>query len=570
MTRRRVHRGRRLVAGADHRRHQRAGPAHRHRQPRRAHDELVPFALRQAHAIAEQPRDLVATMRPAASGGSKASTILTISGCAGELPLSGARVPVVQLCWRLGGGRRLGAREGELVSCLATALFSEASLRFVLLGTATGALTALVALGIVIVYRASGVLNFSAGAMGGIAAYYCYDLRDTMATPVAVAMGVVAGVLLGLLTYGVLALLRDASQLARLIATLGLFGAGQAFMVLRWGPAIVQPRPMLPSRNVTLFGDVMIGLDRLLLIGIALACAVVLRFVYSGTLFGLATSAVAESRRVAASAGWSPSQIELVNFAVAGGLSALAAILLAPIVTLNAAVLSIAVIPALAAALVGRFSSFGVTVAAALVIGIIQSEISLFQPDIADALGVSAASLTGLVQAVPLAIILGYMIVTGRSRLQRGETVALLPLPGSGSVSLLPLVVGTAVGVALLFGVDTWTSALIVDFRHRHHPRLGRRRRRLRRSAVVVPVRPGRVRGVGRGAARVGQRLALRAGAPQRHRRDDPRRPRRGPACGPHARHQHRRGDPRHGADVQLADLHQQRSDRRRPWPADR
>jgi branched-subunit amino acid ABC-type transport system permease component len=300
--------------------------------------------------------------------------------------------------------------------------------------------------------------------MGGIAAYHCYDLRDTMATPAAVAIGVGVGVLLGLLTYGVLALLRDASQLARLIATLGLFGAGQAFMVLRWGPSVVQPRPILPSRNVTLFGDVMIGLDRLLLIGIALACALVLRFVYSGTLFGLATSAIAENRRVAASAGWSPNQIELLNFAVAGGLSALAAILLAPIVTLNAAVLSIAVIPALAAALVGRFSSFGVTVAAALVIGIIQSEISLFQPDIADALGVSAASLTGLVQAVPLAIILGYMIVTGRSRLQRGETVARLPLPGSGSVSLLPLVVGTAVGVALLFGVDTWTSALISTY----------------------------------------------------------------------------------------------------------
>jgi hypothetical protein len=82
-----------------------------------------------------------------------------------------------------------------------------------------------------------------------------------MATPAAVAIGVVVGVLLGPLTYGVLALLRDASQLARLIATLALFGAGQAFMVLRWGPSIVQPRPILPSRNVILFGDVMIGLE---------------------------------------------------------------------------------------------------------------------------------------------------------------------------------------------------------------------------------------------------------------------------------------------------------------------
>ena len=348
---------------------------------------------------------------------------------------------------------------------VATALVSEDALRFVLLGLATGSLTALVALGIVLVHRTSGVLNFSAGALGGIAAFYFYDIRDDgYPTWWALTFALVVGVLLGLLTYAVLASLRDASQLSKLIATLGLFSAGQAFMVLRWGSGIVQPRSMLPSRVVTLWGDVTIGLDRLLLIGIALACAAVLRLVYSGTLFGLATAAVAENRRVAASAGWSPNRIELLNFAVAGGLSALAAILLAPIITLNAAVLSIAVIPALAAALVGRFSSFGVTVMAALGIGIVQSEISLFQPDIADALGVSAASLTGLVQAVPLAIILGYMVLTGRSRLQRGETLARLPLPGTGRVSLLPLVVGVTVGAGLLVSVGDWTDALITSF----------------------------------------------------------------------------------------------------------
>jgi sulfate-transporting ATPase len=347
---------------------------------------------------------------------------------------------------------------------LATALLSEATLRFVLLGLATGALTALVALAIVLVYRASGVLNFSAGAFGGIAAYYCYDIRDDVPTAVAVLGGLVAGVLLGILTYAVLALLRDASRLAKLIATLALFSAGQAFMLLRWGSGVVQPDSLLPTRNVTLWGDLRIGEDRLILIAIALGCAAILRFVYTGTLFGLATSAVAENRRVAASAGWAPHRIELANFAIAGGLSALAAILLAPIVTLNAAVLSVAVLPALAAALVGRFSSFGITVGAALLIGVAQSEILLFQPDIADWLDVSEPSLTGLVQAVPLAIILGYMVLTGRSRLQRGETVARLPLPGSGRVSPLPLVLGIAVGVGLLAGVDTWTDALITTF----------------------------------------------------------------------------------------------------------
>ena len=351
------------------------------------------------------------------------------------------------------------------MTTLATALWSQSALRFVLLGAATGSLSALVALGIVLVYRTSGVLNFSAGAVGGIAAYVCYDMRDGgMPTALAVALGLLVGVGLGLLTYVVMAMLRDASRLARLIATLGLFSVFESFMVLRWGVDFTQPRSLLPSKNMTLFGDLVIGRDRLMLIGVALVCAVVLRLVYSGTLFGLATSAVAENRRVAASAGWSPDRIEMANFAIAGGLSALAAIFLAPIVGLNAAVLSLAVLPALAAALVGRFSSFGITVLAALGIGIVQSEISLFQPDIAKAFGMSTPSLTGLVEAVPLAIILLFMIATGRSRLQRGETLARLPLPGSGRVSLFPVVVGVVMSVALLVGVDSWADALITTF----------------------------------------------------------------------------------------------------------
>lgn len=48
---------------------------------------------------------------------------------------------------------------------VATSPVSEDALRFVLLGMATGSLTALVALGIVLVHRTSGVLNFSAGAL---------------------------------------------------------------------------------------------------------------------------------------------------------------------------------------------------------------------------------------------------------------------------------------------------------------------------------------------------------------------------------------------------------------------
>ena len=240
---------------------------------------------------------------------------------------------------------------------LATAFLSQTTLSFVILGLATGALTGLVALGIVLVYRASGVLNFAAGALGAFGAFVCYTLRDDWGVPAwaAVTVGLLVGAALGALTCGVMALIRQASLLSKLIATLGLFSAAVGLMTVIWGTTVTQPSTFLPSATVTPFGSVRIGEDRLILIVLSLALAIALRLVYSKTRFGLATSAIAENRRVAASAGWSTGLIELINFTIAGVLSALAAILLAPILTLTASVLSVTVVAALAAALVGRF-----------------------------------------------------------------------------------------------------------------------------------------------------------------------------------------------------------------------
>ena len=353
-----------------------------------------------------------------------------------------------------------------MTTLVATAVFSQETVRFALLGFATGSLTALVALSLVIVHRVSGVLNFAAAALGAVGAFVCYSLRDDHGwpTPIAVAAGLTVGVLLGVLTYLIMAVLRRSSLLGRLIATLALLSSAEALMLVAWSNQLSQPEPFLPTRDVVLTGDVRIAEDRLILIGLALVLALVLWAIYSRSLFGLATSAVSESRRVAAIAGWAPARVELANYLIAGFLSALAAILLAPIVTLNAAILSVAILPALAAALVGRFSSFGLTVAAALVIGALQSELSLFQPDIASAWHVSTASLTGLPQAVPLLIILVVAVASGRARPARGETSARLPLPGSGHIARVPLALAIVAGAVLVFSAPSYSSALITTF----------------------------------------------------------------------------------------------------------
>ncbi|HMG43096.1 MAG TPA: branched-chain amino acid ABC transporter permease/ATP-binding protein [Acidimicrobiales bacterium] len=349
---------------------------------------------------------------------------------------------------------------------IATEVLSQSTVRFALLGMATGSLVALVALGVVLAYRASGVLNFAAGAQGALGAFVCYVLRDDHAVApwLALLAGLATGAASGMVMHGIMTVLRRTSLLTRLIATLSTMSAIYGLIVVLWDEDKGQPDSYLPTRNVTLVGDLRIGQDRLILIGLVAMFAIALRLVYSKTLFGLATSAVAENRRVAASAGWSTSTIEMVNFTLAGVLSATAAIFLAPIITLHVAVLTNMVLVALAAALVGRFSSFGLTVAGAFAIGILQSELALFQPDLAERFDVGPQSLTGLPQAVPMLIIVAVTVFGGRARLARGEAIARLPLPGTGRVPVPAVVGGLVVAGTALVAVPGWADALVATF----------------------------------------------------------------------------------------------------------
>jgi ABC-type branched-subunit amino acid transport system ATPase component/ABC-type branched-subunit amino acid transport system permease subunit len=192
-----------------------------------------------------------------------------------------------------------------------------------------------------------------------------------------------------------------------------------------------------------------LGEDRLILLAAAIALAAVLRAVYSKTRFGLATSAIAENRRAASTVGWSAQSVELANFAIAGGLSALAAIFLAPTVGLTVVTLTLLVLPALAGALLGGFSSFSLTVAGAAVIGILQSLLGRYNhtPGVAD--------------SVPFLVIVVVMVAGGRARPARGDVASRLPLPGSGRVAIVPLVVGSLIAGILVFQLDpSWVDAI--------------------------------------------------------------------------------------------------------------
>ncbi|MFG2372016.1 ATP-binding cassette domain-containing protein [Streptomyces sp. NPDC048504] len=332
-------------------------------------------------------------------------------------------------------------------------------LRFALLGLGLGALYALTAHGIVLVYRGSGVLNFAHGAIGMAGAYVQWELAVSHGVPYwpATACGVLTSAVLGVLTHLlVIRPLRRASTLARLVGTLAVFIVLTAIAVKRYGDSLQLVPGKLPTRLLTIAGAT-VSEDRVWLLGIALAVTAVLHLLYKRTLFGLGTTAVAENEGAAAALGWSPDVIAAGNWALGSALAGLTAILIVPVIGLSVTGLTTLLLSALAAALVGRFSSFPITLAGGLVIGVAQSELTRF-----------GSGVTGLASSVPFLFIALVLVARGRALPLRGTFLDRLPALGTGKVRPVPLALAVVIGLVLVsvstpLWADAITSTLVLS-----------------------------------------------------------------------------------------------------------
>jgi ABC-type branched-subunit amino acid transport system ATPase component/branched-subunit amino acid ABC-type transport system permease component len=296
-------------------------------------------------------------------------------------------------------------------------------LEFALLGLGTGAIYGLGALGLVLVYRASRVINFASGAIGMVGTYLYWQLHDQHNWPFIAAFipSIALCALLGALTETVIIRrLANASALAKLLATLGVLTALEAAVSLKF-PQEEIVTESLPSARVTIFG-VSLGEDRLLLFGIGLVLAVALGLFYRHTRFGMATSAVAENERSAACLSISPHRVAAANWAIGSALAGVAGILVVPLTGLSVEGVTLLVIPALAAGVVGDMRSFAVTFAAAEAIGIAQSEVSNY------------ISTPGWVDAVPFIVIVLVLCLRGSALPTRGHISLKLPSVTTGKV----------------------------------------------------------------------------------------------------------------------------------------
>ena len=322
-----------------------------------------------------------------------------------------------------------------------------------LLGLGAGSLIALSASGLVLVFRSSGVINFAHGGIGMIGSYVFYELAVDGTWPVwpAVATGILASALLGVLTFVLTVQVpRGASILTQCIGTVAVMLILQAAGTLRYGQNGETVSQFLPTGRTSFGQGVEMSNDRLTLLLVAVAITVLMATAYRRTSFGIATSAVAESSRNLSALGWRVGLLQAVNWGLGGGLAGMALILTAPISGISTIGGTLIIVPVLAAALIGRLRSFPLTLIGGLVIGIVQAQLAR------NDYGVS-----GIVDAVPFAIIIGVLLVRGSSLPLRSDTGQRLPRIGSGGVAIIPAAVALVGIIVVLFSASPESASAI-------------------------------------------------------------------------------------------------------------
>src|SRR5262249_5830961 len=251
-------------------------------------------------------------------------------------------------------------------------------LLFSLLGLGAGALIAGIALGIVVTYRGSGYINLAAGAIAMLVGFMFWALRTgefgpQLSTPLAVVLAYAVAIAApALIELAVFRPPRTAAPLAKLVASLGVLLTAQATILLAFGTTQRFQPTIIPSGVVLMLGGA-VPVKNFVLGGIVIVFAGVLWALYRWSRFGLATRAASENDAAAQLAGLSTSELSLVNMVLAGLVLGPMGILAGSVAALDTLYLPLLIVPALAAALFARLTSFAIACVCGLAIGVIES-----------------------------------------------------------------------------------------------------------------------------------------------------------------------------------------------------
>jgi len=243
-------------------------------------------------------------------------------------------------------------------------------------GLVIGAIYGLVALGITLVYKKSGVLNFAHGEVGMFGAFIFYVLSVEQKLPylVAAAAAVATSAVLGCLTFLLLAR-RRADPLNMLIGTLAV--AGVLIFVANeiWGPDQFYVPPPLADLRLSLAGMTFTG-SRLLVLGTGIVLAGGFFILFRTSRMALLFRASASDPYAAELMGVDVTRLDVITWTVAGALAGLAAVLVAPLVGFDIFFMTLLAIRGFAAALLAGLNNVAGALGAGLALGLAEAALT--------------------------------------------------------------------------------------------------------------------------------------------------------------------------------------------------
>ena len=290
-------------------------------------------------------------------------------------------------------------------------------LTFSIGGLATAAIYAISASGLVVTYTTSGIFNFAHGAFSMMAAFMYWQVHIGWGVPVLPAVVLVVfviGPLFGAIVERVIMRgIEGTSDVVKIVVTISLMIALIGLANVIWDPNVGRAVLPLVGGTVEVFG-VIVSNQRLLTMGVAIAVAAGLAFMFRYTRLGIAMRAVVDDRSLMMLNGGRPGRTSMLSWGLGAGMAAMSGVLLASEQTLSATTLTLLFINAYAVAVVGRLRSLPGVFLGAVILGLAQSYVIGYLPNDA---AIGPISLRAVSQALPAIMLFAVMVIQPQDRL---------------------------------------------------------------------------------------------------------------------------------------------------------
>jgi branched-chain amino acid transport system permease protein len=328
-------------------------------------------------------------------------------------------------------------------------------LSFTILGLVTASVYAVAASGLVVTYTTSGIFNFAHGAIGMMGAFMYWQLLDwgvPTIPAIVIVLVIFAPVFGALIDRVIMRGLEGTSDVTKTVVTVGLLFGLIALAPIIWPPTRNRVVGEFFGGSKFQIGNVFVSYHQVVVILVAFAVAAGLRLLLYGTRTGIAMRAVVSNRSLVQLNGGRPGRSSAASWSLGSSLAALSGILIADRLGLEVLTLTLLVVNAYAAAIVGRLVSLPFTYLGAVILGLAQSYAVGYLPRNPDWLPDGIDIVTSMRLAIPVIMLFIVLLVLPQA-----------PLRAHGLVRSRELVAKPTMGNALIAGAVLIAGVFVVS-----------------------------------------------------------------------------------------------------------